>query len=220
MLLDLSAAFDTVDHNILISRLEHHVGVRGMALQWFKSYLTNRSFAVKFGECLSSSAPLTCGVPQGSILAPLLFSLYMLPLGSIFKKHSVSFHCYADDTQIYMPFQKNDKNVLTPLLNCLRDVKSWMASNFLKFNDNKTEIIFFGQTEYLASVNANLGPLAVYNKVVVKNLGVWFDRELKFDKQINNVVKSCFFNLRLLVKVKTFLSANDLEKLINAFIFS
>ncbi len=144
----------------------------------------------------------------------------MLPLESIFRKQGVSFHCYADDTQIYMPFQKNDKNVLTPLLNCLRDIKSWMASNFLKFNDNKTEIIFFGQTEYLASVNVNLGPLAVYNKVVVKNVGVWFDRELKFDKQINNVVKSCFFNLRLLAKVKTFLSANDLEKLIHAFIFS
>ncbi len=119
-----------------------------------------------------------------------------------------------------MPFQKNDKNALTPLLNCLRDIKSWMASNFLKFNDNKTEIIFFGQTENLASVNVNLGPLAVYNKVVVKNLGVWFDGELKFDKQINNVVKSCFFNLRLLAKVKTFLSANDLEKLIHALIFS
>ncbi len=220
VLLDLSAAFDTVDHNILISRLEHYAGVRGMALQWFKSYLTNRSFAVKVGECLSTSAPLTSGVPQGSILAPLLFSLYMLPLGSIFRKHGVSFHCYADDTQIYMPLQKNDKNALTPLLNCLRDVKSWMALNFLKYNDSKTEIILFGQIENLASVNVHLGPLAAHNKVAVKNLGVWFDRELKFDKQINNVVKSCFFNLRLLAKVKPFLSATDLEKLIHAFIFS
>ncbi len=220
VLLDLSAAFDTVDHNILISRLEHYAGVRGMALQWFKSYLTNRSFAVKVGECLSTSAPLTSGVPQGSILAPLLFSLYMLPLGSIFRKHGVSFHCYADDTQIYMPLQKNDKNALTSLLNCLRDVKSWMALNFLKFNDSKTEIILFGQIENLASVNVHLGPLAAHNKVAVKNLGVWFDRELKFDKQINNVVKSCFFNLRLLAKVKPFLSAIDLEKLIHAFIFS
>ncbi len=119
-----------------------------------------------------------------------------------------------------MPLQKNDKNALTSLLNCLRDVKSWMALHFLKFNDSKTEIILFGQIENLASVNVHLGPLAAHNKVAVKNLGVWFDRELKFDKQINNVVKSCFFNLRLLAKVKPFLSAIDLEKLIHAFIFS
>ncbi len=77
-----------------------------------------------------------------------------------------------------------------------------MALNFLKFNDSKTEIILFGQIENLASVNVHLGPLAAHNKVAVKNVGVWFDRELKFDKQINNVVKSCFFNLRLLAKVK------------------
>ncbi len=94
-----------------------------------------------------------------------------------------------------------------------------MALNFFKFNDSKTEIILFGQIENLASVNVHLCPLAAHNKVAVKNVGVWFDRELKFDKQINNVVKSCFFNLRLLAKVKPFLSATDLEKLIHAFIF-
>ncbi len=79
-----------------------------------------------------------------------------------------------------------------------------MALHFLKFNDSKTEIILFGQIENVASVNVHLGPLAAHNKVAVKNVGVWFDRELKFDKQITNVVKSCFFNLRLLAKVNLF----------------
>ncbi len=136
MLLDLSAAFDTVDHNILVSRLENHVVIPGIALIWFKLYLADRSFVVKLGECMSASAPLKCGVPQGSIIAPILFSLYLFPLGTILRKHGVSFHCYADDTQIYLPLQKDNGSGLSLLLNCLTDIKDWMALNFLKFNAN------------------------------------------------------------------------------------
>ncbi len=87
VLLDLSAAFDTVDHSILISRLESDVGLKGTVLKWFQSFLSDRIFFVKVGNFSSSIAHLTCGLPQGSILAPSLFSLYMLPLGSILRKH-------------------------------------------------------------------------------------------------------------------------------------
>lgn len=95
VLLDLSAAFDTIDHNILLHRLENLVGIQGTALQWLASYLKGRSFSVRIGKFTSSSAPQLCGVPQGSILGPLLFSLYVLPLGAIFKKYKISYHCYA-----------------------------------------------------------------------------------------------------------------------------
>ncbi len=113
ILLDLSSAFDMVDHNLLLSRLKNCVGLRGTVLTWFQSFLTNRKFSVCTGQYTSSSAPLTCGVPQGSILAPTLFMIYMLPMGSIFKKYDISFHLYADDTQLYLSFKPGDKKCIS-----------------------------------------------------------------------------------------------------------
>ncbi len=107
VLLDLTAAYDTVDHAVLLSRLDHYVDIRGTALEWFRSYLSKRSFSVMIGDLSSSHASLCCGVPQGSTLGPILFSLYMLPLGSVISMHSLSFHCYADDLQIYLPLRSS-----------------------------------------------------------------------------------------------------------------
>ena len=103
VLLDLTAAFDTVDHAVPVSCLEQYVGIRSIALQWFSSYLVNRSFSVMIGDLRSSHSSLPCGVPKGSIFGPILFSLYLLSLGSVIKKHNLSFHLYADDLQIYFP---------------------------------------------------------------------------------------------------------------------
>lgn len=142
LLLDLTAAFDTVDHQVLLSRLEMCVGIKGTVLNWFRSYLSGRTFTVHLGPYCSKRAPLSCGVPQGSILGPVLFSIYLLPLGSIFKRYSISFHCFADDLQIYVPLKQNNCS-LHALLSCLKDIKDWLALNFLHLNNEKTEILLF-----------------------------------------------------------------------------
>ena len=99
-LLDLSAAFDTIDHTILLTRLQHTFGISDTALSWFSSYLSDRKQTVLINDIYSQSAHLTCGVPQGSVLGPVLFTLYASPLSTIIESHSLKHHFYADDTQL------------------------------------------------------------------------------------------------------------------------
>ncbi len=156
VLLDLSAAFDTVDHNILLERLENWVGLSGMALKWFRSYLEGRGYYVSIGEHKSKWTSMTCGVPQGSILAPLLFSLYMLPLSQIMRKNQIAYHIYADDTQIYLALSPNDYSPIDSLCQCIGEINSWMCQNFLQLNKEKTEVIAFGNKDEVLKVNAYL----------------------------------------------------------------
>uniref|UniRef100_A0A3Q3BY54 Reverse transcriptase domain-containing protein n=1 Tax=Haplochromis burtoni TaxID=8153 RepID=A0A3Q3BY54_HAPBU len=218
VLLDLTAAFDTVDHNILISRLSDVVGIGGTALNWFKSSLSDRTFSVSLLG--SSSAPLSCGVPQGSILGPLLFLLYLLPLASILRRHGIAFHCYAKDCQIYLPLKQKGGISIKPLMTCLDYIRAWLALNFLNFNEKKTELLVFGPSGPCESSSVDLGPLEVYFKPVVTDLGFKLDSDFKLDNQIRAVVKSSFYHLRRLARVKSFLSRQHLETVIHAFISS
>ena len=105
LLLDLSAAFDTVDHSTLLSRLSTSFGIKGTVLAWFQSYLTSRQQYVRVAECKYSLRSLTRGVPQGSVLGPLLYLIYTSPIGKIIRRHGLQYHLYADDLQLYVSFK-------------------------------------------------------------------------------------------------------------------
>ena len=129
VLLDLRAAFDTVDHHILLDRL-HTCGIRGNAHKWMQSYLSQRSQVVNIRDTRSRCVQLPCGVPQGSVLGPLLFSIYCIELSSVFKNHQVSYHIYADDSQLYVEFPPDQPALAVTAANrisrCITDVRAWL----------------------------------------------------------------------------------------------
>ena len=199
VLLDLSAAFDTIDHNILLGYLKSWFGLGGTALRWFASYLRNRCQAIKIGSTLSELSNLIYGVPQGSVLGPLLFSLYTTPLSKIIRLHPhIKFHFYADDTQLYIHLShKNASSALAKLNACLRDVQEWMSLSKLKLNPEKTEFIVFGSKAQRQKISSHF-PVSILGSLLhpvdsVRNLGVWFDADFSFSEHIKRTCKALRF---------------------------
>ena len=142
--IDFSSAFDTIDHAILLRRLRLRYGLEGKALDLIASYLEGRTQRVVIGEQSPSPSMLISGVPQGSVLGPLLFSLYVQPIGDIIRAHGLFYHQYADDLQLYCHFALNRQalaEAVNQIENCVDELKDWMTANLLSMNDSKTQYL-------------------------------------------------------------------------------
>ena len=153
VLLDLSTAFDTVDLNILLERLRRDVGIHGKVLDWFSSYLSNRSHQVSINGSLSWQFSLDCGIPQGSCLGPLLFIIYISTLLKVIEHHLPQAHCFAEDTQLYLSFRADDHNgqdeLLRAMEGCIHDLTKWLIDGRLLLNDDKPEFLVIGTRHQL-----------------------------------------------------------------------
>ena len=227
VLLDLSAAFDTIDHDVLLNRLKSTLGFGGNALAWFHSYLSDRFQHVVIANARSNRFDLKFGVPQGSCLGPLLFSIYTCRLFEIVSQHLPQVHCYADDTQLYLAFKPDNDDsqelAIATMEACIIDLRRWMINDKLMINDDKTEFVLIGTKQQLEKVHVDklsVGDSEITASNVVRNLGSWFDSNLSMASHVNKICKSSFYHLYNIVRIRKFLSQDSTKTLIHAFVTS
>ena len=224
-LLDLSTVFDTIDHTILLDGLNGCYGISELALGWFKSYLSGRTHSVKVGSTLSHPVALQYGVPQGSVLGPILFSLYTNPISSIIHSHSsINYHFYADNTQLYITLSPaNFFHSIQKLKNSLNDIQNFMFTNKLKLNPDKTEFILIGsknnRNQLLPHFPINILGNQVSPAQSVKNLLVVFD-SISPSLTMSQVIKSTRVHVRDLYRIRPLLDLKTSVLLANALVTS
>ncbi|CAB4013671.1 Hypothetical predicted protein, partial [Paramuricea clavata] len=216
--------FDTLDHDILLARLESYFGFSDTVIKWFKSYLTGRSQSVVIGDVVSTLRHLEYGVPQGSVLGPLLFTLYIAPLEDVISKYDLDFMFYADDSDLYVAINPNNPLTSYETLNdCINDVILWNTRNMLLCNPGKTEVLHLSSRfkkhqnlqENLSFANTTV---QVSDKVV--NLGIVLDKNMTLSSHINEMCKKAILNIKSIGRIRKYLSKEDLKRLVNALVIS
>ena len=215
--LDMSAAFDTLDH---ITLLQHTSGLSGHVISWIRSYLTDRSSFVKIDSSSSPSTTILTGVPQVSVLGPLLFVLFISPIANVINSDQsiqnsiVCFHQYADDTQLYIGTNSSTLTSKIALIeSCSHRVHDWLLNNGLHLNQSKSEAIAFHnpRSKPLAALAESIGTISVAGSPIrlqssIKNLGVNLDLTMSFDKQVSETCKACYFHIRALRHIRASLT--------------
>ena len=224
--IDLSAAFNTVDHDILIKVLKMTFNVHGKSLDWFKLYLYPRSCKVNIGESFSNSQDLNFSVPQGSLCGPVLYNAYASTMKSIVPL-DIDIHTYADDHALKKEFNSSvlleEVKAADKLSRCLDDVRSWMNSCHLKMNTDKTEAIRFGSKQQIRKCSLDTievcGEFIPYSQSI-KYLGVCIDGNLSLDNHIAAKCRIAMFNLFKIANIRTFLMTEACHTAVLAMVIS
>jgi hypothetical protein len=223
LLFDMTAAFDTVDHTILLERLLK-LGIGGDAHCWLSNYLMNRTQVIRINGVDSNPIIMKCGVPQGSVMGPLLFTIYIRPLGHIIEQHQIKFKFYADDLQLYSSFKPIDKDAMIEKLEaCVMDVQRWLLDNMLCLNPMKSEFILLGsrsQLKKLVNMSVKVGEISLQHKDIVRDLGVLLDGSLTFEKHVQTVTRNAFYYLRNIAQAKRMLTPRHRATLVHSLVFS
>ena len=219
---DFSSAFDTIDHTILVHRLHTDFGFTDTVLQWFSSYLTDRTHYVSLSNHCSAFAPVHSGVPRGSVLGPILFTMYIKPLSAIIDSHSIIHHSFADDLQLQMSAPPDRiSELLHSMQSCISDVKAWATANMPKLNDSKTELMLVTskRSKHLHNLptSITIGNARIPFKQSVKNLGFTLDCHLTMNAHVSNIARTCYFELRRLDSIRRFLTSTATATLVSAF---
>jgi len=223
-LLDLSAAFDTVDHETLLNRLRQSYGLGGRVHDWFRSYLSGRFQSVRCGGTSSNPTLLVCGVPQGSVLGPILFLLYTADLLRLIRERDLDPHLYADDTQIYGYCQPgNWSSLQSRTSDCISDVAAWMRSNRLQLNADKTEVIWCTSARRQQQIPT--APFVIGTDVVtpvssVRDLGIYINSDLSMMTHISKTVSACFAMLRQIRSIRRSVTRPVLQSLVATLVLT
>ena len=224
-LLDFSSTYDTIDHPIIVHRLHTDFGFTDAVLQWFSSYLTDRTHYVSLSNHCSAFAPVQSGVPQGSVLGPILFTMYIKPLSAIIDSHSIIHHSFADDIQLQMSAPPDGISELLHFMqSCISDEKAWASANMLKLNDNKTELMHVtsNRTKHFHNLRTSIttGNAQIPFKQSIKKLGFTLDCHLTMNAHVSNIARKCYFELRRLASISRFVTSTATATLVSAIALS